>query len=121
MVKDGVIEEKSVLIDNGTAMTNYNNRKALFQVMGQWAAGNIDPAVQEEPLMLAWPKLPGEKTGASGSVAAAISVGYGLTKSGGSDPAVRDAALKFIQFFYSHPEVEQRLRDGAIVAPILQN
>jgi len=57
----------------------------------------------------------------AGSVAAAIQVGYGLTKEGAKDPAVRDAALKFLKYFYSYEETTQRLRDGAIVAPILKN
>ena len=71
--------------------------------------------------MIAWPKLPGEKAGVEGSVAAAIQVGYGLTKSGAMKPEVRDAALKFLRYFFSHPETTQRLREGAIVAPILKN
>ena len=121
MVKDGVISSKSVLIDYGANVSNYSNGKALFKVQGQWVAGGIEnPEVANNTAMLAWPTLPGEKPGNEGSVAAAIQVGYGLTKSGASDPAVRDAALKFIQYFYSEPETTQRLRDGAIVAPILK-
>jgi len=121
MVKDGVISSKSVLIDYGANVSNYSNGKALFMVQGQWVAGGIEnPEVANNTAMLAWPTLPGEKPGNEGSVAAAIQVGYGLTKSGASDPAVRDAALKFIQYFYSEPETTQRLRDGAIVAPILK-
>jgi raffinose/stachyose/melibiose transport system substrate-binding protein len=121
MVKDGVISSKSVLVDYGANISNFSNGKALFMVQGQWAAGGIEnPEVAENTLMLAWPKLPGEKAATAGSVAAAIQVGYGLTKSGASDPAVRDAALKFVRYFYSEPETTQRLRDGAIVAPILK-
>ena len=122
MVEDGVISKKSVLVDYGTNASNYSNKKALFMVQGQWAAGGIEnPEVAENTLLLAWPKLPGEKTEMSGSVAAAIQVGYGITKQGASDPAVRDAAMKFINYFYSEPETIQRLRDGAIIAPILKN
>ena len=120
MLEDGVISEKAVLVDYGTNISNYSNRKALFMVQGQWAAGGIDPAVQEETIMMAWPELPGEEPGAAGSVAAAISVGYGVTQAGAADPAVRDAALKFINYFYAEAEVTQRLRDGAIVAPVLK-
>jgi len=121
MVKDGVIAAKSVGVDYGTNLANYGNKKALFCVQGQWAAGSIEKAVQDDTLMLAWPTFPGEK-GTAGSVAAAIQVGYGLTKKGGSNVAVRDAALKFLlKYFYDAPEVTQRLRDGAIVAPILKN
>ncbi len=122
MVKDGVISEKSVLIDYGTNISNFSNKKALFMVQGQWAAGGIEnPEVSENTLLLAWPRLPGEKASMSGSVAAAIQVGYGITRKGASDPAVRDAAMKFINYFYSEPETIQRLRDGAIIAPILKN
>jgi raffinose/stachyose/melibiose transport system substrate-binding protein len=121
MVKDGVISSKAAIVDYGANISNFSNKKALFMVQGQWAAGGIDPKVADSTLMLAWPKLPGEKGSMAGSVAAAIQVGYGITKSGAADPAVRDAAMKFINFFYSEPETTQRLRDGAIVAPILKN
>lgn len=121
MVDDGVISAKSVLIDYGANLSNFSNEKALFMIQGQWAAGGIEPAVQANTIMLAWPKLPDEKVATAGSVAAAISVGYGVTQAGATDPAIRDAALKFILYFYSHAEVEQRLRDGVIVAPVLKN
>ena len=122
MVDDGVISEKSVLVDYGANISKFSNEKALFMVQGQWAAGGIEnPDVSKNTLMLAWPELPGEKSATRGSVAAAIQVGYGLTKNGASDPAVRDAAMKFINYFYSEPETTQRLRDGAIVAPILKD
>ena len=119
MVADGVISPKSVLVDYGANLADFSNKKALFVVQGQWAAGGIDPVVAEKTVMMAWPTLPGEK-GAAGSVAATIQVGYGVTKTGAADPAVRDAALKFIKYFYSEAETTQRLRDGAIVAPILK-
>jgi raffinose/stachyose/melibiose transport system substrate-binding protein len=122
MIKDGVIPSKSVLVDYGANLSNFSNEKALFMVQGQWIAGSIEnPEVAENTLMMAWPKLPGEKAATAGSVAAAISVGYGVTKAGAADPKVRDAALKFINYFYSHEETTQRLRDGAIVAPVLKN
>lgn len=122
MVNDGVISPKSVLIDYGANLSNYSNEKALFMVQGQWVAGSIEnPEVAENTLMLAWPELPGEKAATAGSVAAAIQVGYGLTKAGAADAAVRDAAMQFIQYFYSEAETTQRLRDGAIVAPILKD
>ncbi len=122
MLKDGVIASKSVLVDYGANLSNFSNEKALFMVQGQWIAGSIEnPEVANNTLMMAWPKLPGEKSATAGSVAAAISVGYGITKAGAADPKVRDAALKFLQYFYSHEETTQRLRDGAIVAPVLKN
>jgi raffinose/stachyose/melibiose transport system substrate-binding protein len=121
-IKDGVIAPKSVLVDYGANLSNFSNEKALFMIQGQWIAGSIEnPEVANNTVMLAWPKLPGEKPATAGSVAAAISIGYGVTKAGAADPAVRDAALKFIQYYYSHEETTQRLRDGAIVAPVLKN
>jgi raffinose/stachyose/melibiose transport system substrate-binding protein len=121
-LKDGVIASKSVLVDYGANLSNFSNEKALFMVQGQWIAGSIEnPEVADNTLMMAWPRLPGEKAATAGSVAAAISVGYGLTKAGAADPKVRDAALKFLKYFYSHEETTQRLRDGAIVAPVLKN
>ncbi|MBI9104221.1 MAG: extracellular solute-binding protein [Spirochaetales bacterium] len=121
MVNDGVLSAKSVLVDYGTNLSNYSNKKALFAVQGHWAAGGIEPAVLDTTKMIAWPKLPGEKANMAGSIAAAPSVGYGVTAEGAKDPAVRDAALKFINYFYSQAECEQRLRDGAIIAPVLKN
>ena len=121
MVDDGVISSKSVLVDYGTNISNFSNGKALFMVQGQWAAGGIEnPEVSENTVMMAWPEMPGEKSSTNGSVAAAIQVGYGLTKAGAADPAVKEAAMKFLSVFYSEPETTQRLRDGAIVAPILK-
>jgi raffinose/stachyose/melibiose transport system substrate-binding protein len=122
MLKDGVIASKSVLVDYGANLSNFSNEKALFMVQGHWAAGSIEnPEVANNTLMMAWPKLPGEKPATAGSIAAAIPVGYGITKAGAADPKVRDAAFKFLKVFYSLEETTQRLRDGAIVAPILKN
>lgn len=121
MVKDGVLKSKYVTVDYGTNQSIFGNKQALFMVQGHWAAQNIDPAVRDTMMLLPWPKLPGEKANMAGSIAAAPSVGYGLTKKGASDPKIRDAALKFINYFYSVPESEQRLRDGAIIAPVLKN
>lgn len=122
MIDDGVLSEKSVLVDYGSNISNFNNGKALFMIQGQWAAGGIEnPEVVENTQLLAWPTLPGEKSGIGGSVAAAINPGYGLTVKGGSDPAVRAAGIKFIDYFNSEAESTQRLRDGAIIAPILKN
>ncbi len=120
MMNDGVLSDKAVLVDYGANISNYSNEKALFMIQGQWVAGSIEPAVADKTVMMAFPKIPGEKAATSGSVAAAIQVGYGLTKAGAADAAVRDAALKFLQYFYSEPETTQRLRDGAIVAPVLK-
>lgn len=122
MVEDEVITSKSVLVDYGTNLSNFSNGKALFMIQGQWAAGGIEnPDVADNTVLLAWPKLPGEKPSTAGTVAAALSVGYGVTQQGAQDPAVRDASLKFINYFYQEAESTQRLRDGAIVAPILKN
>ena len=125
LVKDGVIPAKSVLVDYGTNVSNFSNGKALFMIQGQWAAGGIEnPDVADNTVLLAWPKLPFEKAATAGTVAdtaAAPSVGYGVTRKGASDPAVRDAGLALINYFYSEAESTQRLRDGAIVAPILKD
>jgi len=121
MIEDGVLKDKYVTVDYGANQSIFGNAQALFMVQGHWAALGVDPAVRDTMLLLAWPALPGEKANMAGSIAAAPSVGYGVTKKGASDPKVRDAALKFINYFYSHPESEQRLRDGAIIAPVLKN
>ncbi len=123
MVDDGVIKEKSVMVDYGANTSKFNNGEALFMVQGQWVVGAIEnPEVKNATKLMAWPELPGEKESTAGSVAAAIQVGYGLTKKGGNNPEVREAAFKFLnEYFYSEPETTQRLRDGAIVAPILKD
>ncbi len=121
MVKDGVIDKKSVLVDYGANLSKYSTEKALFMIQGQWIAGSIDAKVADKSLMLAFPEFPGENSATAGSVAAAIQVGYGVTKKGGEDKKVRDAAMKFLKFYYSLAETTQRLKDGAIVAPILKN
>lgn len=122
MISDGVLSEKTVNVDYGTNTSNFNNGKALFMIQGQWVAGSIEnKEVADNMVLLPFPAFPGESPSVSRSVAAAISVGYGLTKEGASDEKRRDAALKFLQYFNSAGEVEQRLRDGAIVAPILKN
>jgi raffinose/stachyose/melibiose transport system substrate-binding protein len=120
MVKDGVLNANCINVDYGTNISNFSNKKALFMVQGQWAAGSIVPEVQATTKLMAWPKLPGEKANMAGSVAAAIQVGYGLTQAGAKDAKVRDAAMLFLKFFNSTEEVIQRLKDGAIVAPILK-
>ncbi len=120
MVKDGVLSSKSVLVDSGTGLSNYSNGKYLFYLTGQWDAGSITPETQEVTKLIAFPILPGEK-GNGGSIAGAIQVGYGITQAGAKDEKVRDAALKFLAYFNSEAEVIQRLRDGAIVAPVLKS
>lgn len=122
MVNDGVLAADCLTVDYSTNITRFNNSKALFMIQGGWAAFSIDSTVADNTLMLAFPALPNEVQGVTtGSVAAAIQVGYGVTKSGASDPAVLDAALKFLKYFNSYAEVTQRLRDGAIIAPVLKN
>ncbi len=107
LVKDGIIPAKMVLTDYGTNVSNFSNGKALFMIQGQWAAGGIEnPEVADNTILMAWPKLPFEKDATAGTVAAAPSVGYGVT---------------LLNYFYSEAESTQRLRDGAIVAPILKN
>lgn len=121
MVNDGIIDKKSVLVDYGANLSKYSTEKALFMIQGQWIAGSIDAKVADKSLMLALPELPGENSATAGSVAAAIQVGYGLTQKGGADKKISAAAMKFLKFYYSEKETTQRLRDGAIVAPILKN
>ncbi|MGL4987359.1 MAG: ABC transporter substrate-binding protein [Treponemataceae bacterium] len=120
MVNDGVMDQKVVLYDDGTAKSNFNSGKVLFHIGGQWEAGGFSPDIQKIMYLSAFPVMPNEK-GAHKSVAGAMTTGYGLTKSGAQDENVRDAAMKFINYFNSEAEVIQRWRDGAIVAPVLKN
>jgi raffinose/stachyose/melibiose transport system substrate-binding protein len=61
MVQDGIISEKATLVDYGANVSNYSTEKALLMIQGQWAAGGIDPAVANNTIMIAWPKLPEKK------------------------------------------------------------
>ncbi len=119
MVEDGVLSSESVLVDTGTGISNFNNGQYLFFMSGQWDAGNIAPELQETMSMIAFPEIPGAK-GQVGTVAAAKSVGYGITKSA-MDKDVAEAAMRWIDFFNSEQETEQRLRDGSISGAILKD
>ena len=120
-VKDGVLDPKSVLTDNGTGMSNFVNGKYLMYIDGQWAFGESNlGALSKTVKLISIPEVPGEKA-CHGSLAGAWQVGYGITKKGTEDPAVLEAAKKFIAYFYSEAETIQRLRDGAISAPILKD
>jgi raffinose/stachyose/melibiose transport system substrate-binding protein len=121
MINDGVIAESTLLIDYDTNIANYNDGKALFMIQGQWAAADLDPEIADKTIMLALPEIPGEKSSTAGSVAAAIQTGYGLTADGAENPDVRNAALQFLQYYYSARETTQRLREGGIIAPILKD
>lgn len=122
LVKDGLISQKMVNADFGNATSIFNNEKALFMIQGQWIGNSIEnQELSDSMQMIAFPAFPGEKASTAGSVAAAISVGYGLTKEGASDEKRRDAGIAFLKFFNSHEEVLERLRDGTIIAPVLKN
>ena len=72
--------------------------------------------------LISIPTVPGEKAGpTAGAVAGAWQVGYGITKKGASDPAVLEAAKKWMAYFFSYEETVQRLNDGAISAPIIKD
>ncbi len=119
MVADGVLSSESVLVDTGTGISNFNNGQYLFFMSGQWDAGNIAPELQETMAMMAFPEIPGAK-GQVGTVAAAKSVGYGITKSA-MEKDVAEVAMMWIDFFNSEQETEQRLRDGSISGAILKD
>lgn len=120
-VKDGILNPDCVLIDSGTGLSNFVNGKCLMYVTGQWDFGqqNLGDLVSDVKL-IPIPPVPGE-TGCSNSVAAAWQVGYGITKQATRDPRVLEAAKKWLSYFNSSEEVIQRLRDGLISAPILNN
>lgn len=123
MVEDGVISADSVLVDYGTNVSIFSNGQALFMVQGQWAAGGIEnPDVADNTVLMAWPALPEEKSATAGSIAAAVQSGYGIINSANvqKDSEIVKAAMKFLEYYYGEEETTQRLRDGAIVAPILK-
>ncbi|HOQ92014.1 MAG TPA: extracellular solute-binding protein [Treponemataceae bacterium] len=117
MVKDGVITSNAVLVDTQGAVSDFSTKKALFLLGGQWEAGGIVPEIAKDTKLMSFPTIPGEKASAALSSAGAISVGYGFTKKAVEDGVV-EAAVKFLDYFNNDAEVIQRLRDGAIVAPV---
>ena len=120
-VADGVLDPNSVLTDNGTGMSNFVNGKYLMYIDGQWAFGESNLGeLSKSVKIISIPQVPGEKA-CAGSLAGAWQVGYGITKKGASDPAILEAAKKWIAYFNSYDEVVQRLRDGGISAPILKD
>ena len=120
-VKDGVLDPNSVLTDNGTGMSNFVNGKYLMYIDGQWAFGESNLGeLSKSVKLISIPQVPGEKA-CAGSLAGAWQVGYGITKKGASDPAIFEAAKKWLAYYNSYDEVVQRLRDGGISAPILKD
>lgn len=120
-VKDGVLDPNAHLTDNGTGMSNFVNGKYLMYIDGQWAFGEANlGALSKTVKLISIPPVPGEKA-CAGSLAGAWQVGYGITKAGSDDPAILEASKKFLAYFNSEAETVQRLRDGAISAPILKD
>ena len=120
-VKDGVISKDSILIDNGTGLSNFVNGKCLMYIDGQWGFGEQNLGdLSKKVKLISIPQVPGEKA-CAGSLAGAWQVGYGITKVGASDPAKLEAAKKWLAYFFSETETLQRLADGGISAPILKN
>ena len=120
-VKDGILTPNSALTDQGTGLSDFNAGKYLMFIDGQWDFGEANlPDIAEDIKLIAIPTVPGE-IGCAGSVAGAWQVGYGITKKGASDPAVLDAAKKWISYFYSEDEIVQKLRDGGISGHIFKN
>lgn len=120
-VKDGVMSKDAVLVDDGTGKSNFANGKYLMYIDGQWAMGESSFGdLAKDIKLIPIPQVPGEKANA-GAIAGAWQVGYGITKAGASDPKKLEAAKKWLEYFFSTEEIMQKLRDGAISAPILKN
>ncbi len=119
MVKDGVLDPNSTLLDSGTAFSAYQNGKCLMYIDGQWAMGTSNLGTANTKL-IAIPAVPGEKYYA-GAMAGAWQVGYGITKTGAADPKKLDAAKRFLEKMFNEEETIIRIRNGAISSPILKS
>ena len=120
-VKDGILTPDSALTDDGTGKSNFANGKYLMYIDGQWGFGESNYAeLSKDIKLIPIPAVPGEKAMA-GSIAGAWQVGYGITKKGASDPAVLEAAKKWMAYYFSTEETIQRLADGGISCPILKD
>lgn len=118
MMNDSVLPPSTMLTDYGTALTNFLNGKAACMIDGQWRANELqDPELQKSVKMMVLPAVPQEKPAMKGSVAAAITTGLGLTKAAVDDPVILDAALKFLDEYYSPENVTRRWEKGTIVGP----
>lgn len=119
MVDDGVLSADSILIDGGTGTSNFSNGKYICYMDGQWGAGSFSQERQNNMVMMPFVAIPGAK-GNTNTLAAAKTVGYGYTQSC-VDAGHVDAAMKFINYYNSAVEVEQRLRDGALTGTVLKD
>ena len=121
-VKDGILSKDSVLVDNGTGLSNFVNGKYLMYIDGQWGFGETNLGELSKTVkLIPIPTVPGEKANMAGAIAGAWQVGYGITKKGASDPKVLEAAKKWMAYFFSYEETIQRLNDGAISAPLIKD
>lgn len=121
MMTDGVLPASTMVTDYGTALTNFLTGRAAFLVDGQWRANGIeDPVLQKNVRLLPFPAVPGETPKMAGSVSAAITVGFGITKAATESPATLDAAKRFLKAYYSHENVLRRWRNGSIVTPTIK-
>ncbi len=119
MVKDGVLDPNSTLLDQGTALSAFQAGKVLIYIDGQWAMGT--PNLGEGNIkLMSFPPVPGEKYYA-GSLAGAWQVGYGITKAGAADAKKLDAAKRFLAKMYNEEETIIRIRNGAISSSILKS
>ena len=121
-VKDGIVSKDTVLVDNGTGLSNFQNGKYLMYIDGQWGFGESNLGdITDHVKLTTIPAVPGEKAAMAGAMAGAWQVGYGITKEGASKPEVLDAAKKWLAFYNTYEEVVQRLSDGVISAPLLKD
>lgn len=120
-VDDGVFPNDVLLTDYSTNLRNYSNGDALFVIQGQWVAGDIESTIAAHTQFLPLPAMPGENPAMNGSVAGAMSVGYGMTRIAGDDPVRRELCMDFLDLINSRELATSRLEDGAIVAPIIQD
>ncbi|MCQ2981734.1 MAG: extracellular solute-binding protein [Treponemataceae bacterium] len=116
LVKDGVLDPNSALLDSGAGFSAYQNGKILMYIDGQWAMGTSNLGDANTKL-IPIPTLPGEKY-YSGVIAAAWQVGYGITKAATADAAKLDAAKRFLAFINSDDEITNRIVKGSISSPL---
>jgi len=119
MTVDGVLPAATMVTDYGTALTNFITGKAAFMIDGQWRANGVeDLELQKAVKMITFPAFPGEKPAMANSVAAALSVGFGITKAATEDKALLDASVRFIRAVNSPENVTRRWLNGSVVAPV---
>lgn len=118
MVKEGVINKRTLTYTRETSLERFNSGKSLFLLSGHWDTAGISSSASENTIINPLPRIPGENKEMAGSAAGTVQMGYGLTKSGAKNEKKRDAALIFFQFLNDQESSLFRMKNHLITNPL---